>query len=192
MKSPAEHSAGKGKTVRFAEVVKSAGKPEVVTLWQAPDKDPRVRKARKENRIMTVTQDVTGSKKDFGMIGFELEPNASYLLFPKTLQPFEGSRVVGIKYEMLGASKPVGGVYKPSERRDVAEKQKDQPAAPPSPKTYGVGVRCTATLEVFLEVEAENSKAARNEALARVEREQLDFAKADKKFAVRKVSEKSG
>lgn len=89
------------KTVRFAQVVDHSGTPEPYTLWTAPEKDPEFQRAVKSDRVMSVHQENTGSKKDFGIVGFSPDPLAQWLIFPKSLKGFEGRRVVGVKYDLL-------------------------------------------------------------------------------------------
>src|SRR4051794_2355682 len=101
MKTPA-------KTVRFAEIVRTCGSPELVTLWQEPDKDHDFKSAVSGQRVMTVKQENVGTKKDFGLVGFYREASAGCLIFPKSLQPYQGKRVIGIKYELLAQPRPKG------------------------------------------------------------------------------------
>ena len=51
----------------------------------------------REERVLSLKQEPTGTKKDFGTVGFLQEKYVSYLIFPKPLTPFAGKRVVGIK-----------------------------------------------------------------------------------------------
>ena len=89
----------KTKTIRFAEVVEKAGKPEVYTLWQKPKTDRHLQSLLKNNRIMTVLQGESGS--DFGLVGFREEKGARYLAFSKPLKRFIDRRVIGIKWELV-------------------------------------------------------------------------------------------
>ena len=50
---------------------------------------------------MTVHQQVRGAKKDFGVVGIEERRDAQFLVFPKSLRPFVGRRITGIRYELL-------------------------------------------------------------------------------------------
>ena len=100
-------------SVRFLNLVKDAGKPKQALLWSAPEKDSNFMKALRENRIVTVVQPNVGTKKDFGTVGFEKERNASYLVFPKKLPVPEGTKIIGIKYNLLEQSEPEGPLYKP-------------------------------------------------------------------------------
>ena len=88
-------------TARFATVVAECGRPEVVTLWTRPEANQEFSRARRQNRVMTVNQETVGTRKDFGLAGFHLEKNVSFLVFPKPLDPFEGKRIVGIDYGLL-------------------------------------------------------------------------------------------
>src|SRR5262245_61633226 len=90
-----------GSTARLAAVVQVAGQPEAVTLWAGPKRDKDFQEAVKENRVMTVHQTTTGTRKDFGVVGFRKEKNVGYWVFPKPLDKFEGKRVVGIDYSVL-------------------------------------------------------------------------------------------
>ena len=89
----------KTKTIRFAEVVEKAGKPDVYTLWQKPKTDRHLQSLLKNNRIMTVLQSESGS--DFGLVGFREEKGARYLAFPKSLKRFIDRRVIGIKWDLV-------------------------------------------------------------------------------------------
>jgi hypothetical protein len=95
-----------GKTVRFAQLVKAAGKPYVATLWTQPKSDRHFTRAVRENRVMTVHQTIGSGKKDFGVVGFHEDKNVSYFVFPKRLRAQPETQVVGIKYDML-APEPV-------------------------------------------------------------------------------------
>jgi hypothetical protein len=86
-------------TLRFAKLVEAAGQPHVLTLWTEPGKDSELQKAVRENRVLTVEQPPTGTKKDLGKIGFHRDANVSYLIFPKRLPKQSETKVVGIKYD---------------------------------------------------------------------------------------------
>lgn len=89
----------KVKTVRFAEVVEKAGKPEVYTLWQKPKSDRHFQTLVKNHRIMTIQQSDAGT--DFGVIEFCERKGARYLAFPKSLKRFAEARIVGINWELV-------------------------------------------------------------------------------------------
>ena len=97
-----------GPTARFVAVVEQAGAPEQVIPWKDPARDPKFQKAIREDRVMTITLPAGGSKKDFGVVGFEREKNAAFVIFPKSLKQFAGKRIVGIKYDLLAPPKPAG------------------------------------------------------------------------------------
>jgi hypothetical protein len=46
-----------GKTIRFGDLVRLSGRPQFITLWTAPEKDHRVSRAMKENRVLTVFEE---------------------------------------------------------------------------------------------------------------------------------------
>jgi cytosine deaminase len=91
----------KVKTARFTDVVKSAGTPKVLALWTDPRTDKDFQRAVRAHRVMTVHQTVVGAKKDFAEVGFHPDPHVAYWLFPKSLEAFEGRRIVGIDYDLL-------------------------------------------------------------------------------------------
>jgi hypothetical protein len=89
------------KTVRFAQVVERSGQPHVHTLWMAPEKDPELKRAQQAHRVMRVAPGGAG-KTDVGTVGFERgQKEGQLLIFPKSLQRFEGARVVGIKFDLV-------------------------------------------------------------------------------------------
>jgi len=89
----------KVKTVRFAQVVEKAGKPEVYTLWQKPSADRHLQSHIKNNRVMTIQKSEAGT--EFGIVGFKERKGASYLIFPKSLKRFESKRIVGINWDLV-------------------------------------------------------------------------------------------
>ena len=91
----------KTKTIRFAEIVERAGKPEVYTLWQKPKADKHFQSLLKNNRVMTILRSESGS--DFGLVGFRQESGARYLISPKPLKRFIDRRVIGINWDSVGA-----------------------------------------------------------------------------------------
>jgi hypothetical protein len=86
------------KSARFAQVVETAGKPEVYTLWQKPAEDRHLRSEIKNNRVMTIQRSDSGS--EFGFVGFKETKGAKYLVFPKSLKRFENRRIVGINWDL--------------------------------------------------------------------------------------------
>src|SRR3982074_2081414 len=89
-----------GKT-RFGDLVRSSGRPEILTLWTKPSKDPSLMKAVKTNRVLTVVQGHPGKKRDVGEIGFHERPHALYFIFPRPLDKKEPEQVIGINYELI-------------------------------------------------------------------------------------------
>jgi hypothetical protein len=88
-------------TIRFSKIVEAAGKPVVHVLWVDPAKDAVLHKAIKTNRIMTIHQESTGTKTDYGIVGFEKNVPGQILIFPKSLKRFADHRVIGVKYDLL-------------------------------------------------------------------------------------------
>jgi len=89
----------KVKTVRFAEVIEKAGRPETYTLWQKPAADRHLQSQIKNNRVMTIQRTESGT--EFGIVGFKQAKSANYLVFPKSLKRFENRRVVGINWDLV-------------------------------------------------------------------------------------------
>jgi hypothetical protein len=111
------------KTLRFSQVVKKAGKPEVYLLWTAPEKDTEFTKALKAGRVMTVHQASGATKTDYGTVGYQKGDSEQILIFPKSLKPFEGKRVVGMKYDLVV-------------EKEVPKSQQAKPINPPKPKKH--------------------------------------------------------
>ena len=169
----------KGKTVRFAQLVKAAGKPHPATLWtDDPDQDPEFRKAIKENRVVSVHMVNVGTKKESGEIGFVKGSGFSYLIFPKALPFAEGVKVIGLKFEMLEDA-PVKDPVKVKEARRTskvervktakeepeAKEEKEEPTAKEAEPTFKVTVQFTAKATRDLEVQAKTATGAIEAAL---------------------------
>jgi len=166
------------KEIRFSNLVQKSGKPETVTLWAAPQSNSAFMKAVKENRVVTVFQKPTGTKKDFGQIGFHQEKFATYLVFPKPLPKLGDVHVIGIKYELLKAqteNRPLEKERKPTRayhRSYVHDGVETPPAAPPQPerktepaRKFQVKIVRTATVETTVTVEAGSISQAEAKAL---------------------------
>ncbi|HZC36356.1 MAG TPA: hypothetical protein VE242_12110 [Chthoniobacterales bacterium] len=115
-------------TVRFAKVVEACGKPDTHLLLIDPAKDKTLQAAIKSNRVMTVHQHPGSAKTDYGTIGFEQGVSRQFLLFPKTLNPFDDKRVIGIKYDLL-ESVPI--LTKGEEPKQVADQARKPTAKTP-------------------------------------------------------------
>lgn len=89
------------KTIRFAQLLKYSGLPQQVTLWADPKHDREFMRAVREKRVVTLVQQNVGTKKDYGLVGFNPQPLTVFLVFPEQI-PFPAeSKVVGVKYELL-------------------------------------------------------------------------------------------
>jgi hypothetical protein len=129
--------------LRFDDLVKASGEPEQVTLWAKPDARSDFMKAVDDNRVATIVQHNTGTKKDYGVIGFATLPNATFLLFPKPLPYAAGTKIIGIKYERLSHSLPKGPLYNPAppkppkaksaQLREMVVAQAEQEVTTPAP-----------------------------------------------------------
>ena len=89
----------KTKTARFSKVVENSGKPQVYTLWQKPSADRHFQAQIEKNRVMTILKSESGT--DFGIIGLKESREARYLIFPKSLKPFAGNRIIGIDWALV-------------------------------------------------------------------------------------------
>jgi hypothetical protein len=118
-------------TVRFSKIVEAAGKPDIHVLWIDPSKDSVLQKAIKANRVMTIHQQATGAKTDYGTVGFEKNVSGQVLIFPKSLRSFENKRVVGVKYELLETALAPAPV---PEYQESTEVQPPKPVEKSKPK----------------------------------------------------------
>src|SRR4029434_3438549 len=123
----------KVQTARFKEVVEKSGVPEVLTLWQDPKKDKSFQKILGEERLLTVHQTVVASQKHFAEVRYRPSPNATYLVFPKSLKPFAGKRIVGIDYQLLKASESAPPAK--TQKKEKSGPAKRQRSSPPSLRT---------------------------------------------------------
>ncbi|HEY6227469.1 MAG TPA: hypothetical protein VI282_10145, partial [Verrucomicrobiae bacterium] len=113
------------KQIRFTQLVKASGRPHPATLWVAdPKQDPEFKKAIGENRILTIHHVNVGNKKESGEIGFQTGGAAGYLIFPKPLPMGEGTRVIGLKFDMLDEP----AVKDPVKIKPVKAKPRTEPA----------------------------------------------------------------
>ena len=161
------------KTARFKDLVAKCGTPEAYTPWIDPKRDPHFQSAWRENRVLTIRQAPGGHTKDFGVVGFRSEHNASYLLFPKPLTEFEGRKIVGIAYEVVHTP-PRGPVVKPS-----AAKRKPAHRPRPGTRTFSVTVCLTGQVEYTETVNATSSEAAKKEALKAAQSREVDWSAAE-------------
>ena len=199
------------KTVRFDALVKVAGKPEQVTLWTKPEEDREFMKAVKARRVVTVIQRNVGTKKDYGLVGFFEEKNATFLVFPKSMKEPDGTKVVGIKYERVTSQEPKGELFKPKkgnkpgvpmrEKRRYVLEESDLKSEPrgkraekkaavkvaPAPGRFSGTIQLVATQTIRIEVEAANKAAAMKLLKARAVEAEVNLKGAEVKRAVKNV-----
>lgn len=89
------------KTARFTDVVAAAGPPQVHSLWVEPGKDPALKRAVRDCRVMTLHQVLRGTRKDYGTVGLQADESSQILVFPKSLRKFGEARIVGIDYALI-------------------------------------------------------------------------------------------
>jgi len=150
-------------TAHFSAVVESAGNPELYLPLADPKRDRNFMRAVREQRVLSVKQEPTGTKKDFGTVGFVAEKYLTYLIFPKPLTAFAGKRIVGIKYEAVREADLS------TARAVAAPKRSTKPASPkpkpkPRPKRFTAKVRVTSTNEIKVSVKAFDQAEARSKA----------------------------
>jgi hypothetical protein len=159
--------------IRFKDLVKTAGKPTIVSLWSDPRRDRPFMKAVKENRVLTLVQEPASKKKDFGRIGFHQEQHAAYLVFPEPLPAIRDSRVIGIKYDLVEQARVRDPIpWKDLKPRAVKTKR------PSAQKTLQVIIRRTARIETSVTVEAKTESSARDKAIQQARRQGFDISKA--------------
>lgn len=97
----------RSKTVRFTRVVERSGQPQSHALWLPPDKDPEFKRALAAHRVMSVQP--RRGKTDQAFVGFDEQRSkgGQFLIFPKSLKPFEGAEIVGIKFDLVEQPKRV-------------------------------------------------------------------------------------
>jgi len=163
------------KKIRFGDLVRNSGKPQPMTLWTDPKKDKPFSKAVKENRIVTVIQDPASKRKAFGQIGFHEQSHAFYLAFPRSLPRQNGSRVVGISYELL--EEPKLG----SERvRSIKPDPKQPPIKIESvQKQFRIRLRRTATVETNVNVTAKGRTEAEQLTIKRAQHQRFPLKQAE-------------
>lgn len=161
-------------TVRFSKVVKMAGGPEVYLPLSDPMRDRYFTRALREERVLSLTQEPTGTKKDFGTVGYSSDRHVSYLIFPKSLKSFKAKRVIGIKYDTL-SEVSLSTSAAASSKRGRSIKPKPSPKPKPRPKRFTATVRLTAANEVQVTVEAFDEKEARAKAVSAA-RQQADLS----------------
>jgi hypothetical protein len=198
------------KQVRFAKIVETGGKPEAYLAFSDPDRDPHFMRAAKEPRVVTVKQDPTSNRKDFGIVGYVKEKYATYLIFPKSLRQFKGQRVIGIDYSILeSADVRIGGKVSAPRKKPAPKKAKSaaigkaKPPVPvaksepkpekpkPQPKRFRVELQITTVHRKEIEVTAWNRVEAKKNAIREVEGSG-DFDKERMKTKGVQVSESGG
>jgi hypothetical protein len=146
-------------TVRFSAILKTAGKPQTYLPLSDPKRDKDFMRAVREDRVVSLKQEPTGTKKDFGSVGFLPERYISYLIFPKPLTAFKDKRIVGIKYDALADS-----ISTPRTSARSLKPPRPKPKPKPRPKRFTATVRLTSTNEIKVTVEAMNEDEARKKA----------------------------
>ena len=184
------------RTVRFSDLVKHFGPAHLVTLWTDPKADKTFMRAVDENRIITIALQNVGTHKDFGVVGFDPKPSATYIVFAKPLSAANGTKVIGMKYELLEEA-PVKDPVSPAQLRPPAKVRMPAPKPdkaavetkdadkkviafpePKPPQKFKVAISVTTKSQVEKEIEAANAKEARATALEAMKKEPVDVTNA--------------
>jgi hypothetical protein len=170
-------------SVRFSELVKRYGQPEIKLLWTNPKEDRAFMSAVEQGRVLTLFQDPGSKHRDVGEIGFHQKQHASYLFFPKRLDERAGVKVVGIKYDLITEPEVKGAnLYKAT--REQARKKRSTKVKPRDNPEFQIRVRRTATLESTVFVKAKTKAVACTRALEIAGKERFDLLKAQMKSEV--------
>jgi len=143
-------------TIRFRDLVKQFGKPQIKSLWAKPENDSAFMRAVKQNRVLTLSQKSRGT--DFGEIGFHQKPHAAYLIFPKPLKVVRGAKVVGVKYDLVAEPE----IHDAVSTRELNESKANRPPNQRHQKRpevkplrhFRVQILKVAQLEIPIEVDA--------------------------------------
>jgi hypothetical protein len=179
-----------GDTVRFTELVQTCGRPEVYLPLADPKQDRNFIQAIKEQRVLSLKQQPTGTKKDFGTVGFLPEKHVSYLIFPKPLTAFAERRIIGIKYDTLQQANVSTPRARVLTRGRITRPRPPSPKPKPRPKRFRATVRLTSTKEVTVIVEGFSQDEARRKA-EKIAREKNNTTSARTKSEVVSLSEAS-
>ena len=164
------------KKLRFGDLVRNSGRPQIVTLWTQPEENRDLTKAIKGNRVLTVIQEP--GKRDYGVIGFKKRPGTSFLIFPQALPKEPAARVVGINYQLAEEPLPIHATtIKPGKQPAPAEPLKPSPPVPQTRK-FKVKIRRIATIEDEIDVEASSRKAAEHQAMESAQEKAFDLEHA--------------
>ncbi len=117
------------KTVRFSKVVEKSGRPEVYLLMS--ETDPDFRKALDAGRIMGLSGESYGAGTEYGTVGYDKTSHGQLLIFPKSLKAFVGTKVVGIKYDLLAEDS--GRQNEKPSRKKEPKKSNQKPSKRPVP-----------------------------------------------------------
>jgi hypothetical protein len=155
-----------GKTIRFGDLVRGSGRPEVVTLWVEPKKDPQFSRAVRENRVLTIHGDPASHRKEFGQIGFHQEQGAMYLIFPRPLPEAPESRIVGINYQLTEERQAKSPLVSNTATTPRSKPKWQKSERPPKPelKKFDVLIRRRAVIEDTQIVKAQTEEEARQAA----------------------------
>ncbi len=161
------------KRIRFGDLVRKSGRPQIVTLWDNPQRDSSFCHAVQKHRVLTIVQEPATNHKDFGLIGFHEEPHATYLIFPRSLPRDDDSRVIGINYQLVEEPEVKNPV------RPGPLKPRRQPAkVKPIIKAFTIKVRRVATQDLEVPVQAPNRRAAQQRVIESLRDQPFELEKA--------------
>ena len=158
----------KAKQVRFQLVVAKSGAPRSFIPWGNPREDSDFQKAFRQQRVMTVHRANVGNKKEFGTVGFNEGGGSTFLIFPKSLKPFLGSRIVGLDFTKIKEPVPADAVNVSQKAAKVRQHRIAKPPSDPVAekkqdplKTFEAVCTYTAAVRETREIEASSLAEAR-------------------------------
>lgn len=154
-----------------------------MTLWTRPQEDRDFMRAVKQNRVMTVVRKPGTTRKDFGEIGFHQRPFALYFVFPRPLRRDCGTRVVGIKYDLIEEPPVTHPAPKPNAKAKPITKP------PQAQRQFRAVIQRTATMESRLTVTAWDRAGARTRVLQEISSEPFDATKAGVENRIQSLNE---
>lgn len=176
---------GMEKKVRFGDLVRNSGRPQTVTLWTKPEKNPALTKAIKQNRVLTLIQEP--GKRDYGLLGFKLRQGALYLVFPRPLPREQNARVIGINFQLV-EEPVVTEAERAKERKPSHEREAPKPVLRrATTQKFTVNVRRTATLESEFSVDARDKEAAKRQAVEAARKAPFELSDAKVRVEVVKT-----
>lgn len=182
------------KTMRFEKLVASAGKPEPYLVLMDPANDRTLQAAVKANRVVTVHQPSTGTRTDYGAVGFDPGPSRQYLLFPRAVGRFKARRIVGIKYDLLAGDTSTRRKKRPAPARKTPRPAPElrlvEKPETPAKKTTPPKSKTSATARREKQERAKRARAKQTQAREAQERREKERGEQKKARALATLTTK--